>query len=37
MSHLLLVPIHVDALHLKFGTGVFCGYSVVTQINAFSH
>lgn len=36
MSHLLLVPIHVDALHLKFGTGVAESMAAPNRLPYFS-
>ena len=36
MSHLLLVPIHVDALHLKFGIGVAESMAAPNRLPYFS-
>ncbi|MEM8715572.1 MAG: hypothetical protein AAGE92_07305, partial [Cyanobacteria bacterium P01_G01_bin.4] len=36
MSHLLLVPIHLDALHLKFGTGVAESMAAPNRLPYFS-
>ncbi|EKU96513.1 hypothetical protein Lepto7375DRAFT_0518 [Leptolyngbya sp. PCC 7375] len=36
MSYLLLVPVHVDALHLKFGTGVAESMTALNRLPYFS-